>query len=85
MALTERQYTKWSKDNELCCIGVKLITVVERDGVVISELVHRKVINPGDDYSNEDAEVVAICDLYHTPAVIDTYKAFVATQELIGV
>jgi hypothetical protein len=83
MALTEREYTKWSKDNELGCIGVELITVVERDGVTISETGHRKVIAPGDDYSNEVAEVQSVCELYHTPAVVQAYKDVLTAQEII--
>jgi hypothetical protein len=82
MALTEREYTKWSKDNELCCIGVNKVTVIERDGVVISETLHRHVVNPGDDTTNEVAEVQAIVALLHTPAVVTAYKDKMADQAI---
>lgn len=40
--------------------------------------VHRHCVAPGQDYSQESAEVQAACAKAHTPAVI------VAYQELIG-
>lgn len=57
----------------------KKITVVE-DGSVVAQSFHRHVIAPGDDYSNEDARVQAICAATHTPEVIEAYKAAVAAR-----
>jgi len=50
------------------------IRIVE-DGTVLSSSLHRHVIAPGDDYSNEDARVQAICAATHTAEVIAAYKA----------
>jgi len=48
------------------------------DGVELSSGYHRHVITAGQDYSNESAEVQAICAAVHTPEVI---AAFAASQE----
>lgn len=55
------------------------ISIVE-DGKQIGSSFHRHVIAPGDDYSNEDARVQAICAATHTPEVIAAYQAAQAAQ-----
>lgn len=55
------------------------ISIVE-DGKQIGSSFHRHVIAPGDDYSNEDARVQAICAATHTAEVIEAYKAATAAQ-----
>ena len=62
-------------------VQVRTRTNVVENGVVIGLSLHRHVVNPGDDYSNEDARVQAICSATHTQEVIDTYKAARAAQE----
>ena len=42
---------------------------------------HRRTINPGDDVSAESVEIQALCAVLHTPAVIEAYLAFLASQE----
>lgn len=49
------------------------IRIVE-DGNVISTTYHRHVVVPGQDYSQEDARVQAICAAAHTPEVIAAYQ-----------
>jgi hypothetical protein len=56
-------------------VQVRTDTVVERDGVEISRTYHRHVIAPGDDLTNEDADVRAVCEALHTPEVVAAYKA----------
>lgn len=56
-----------------------LVSIFENDKE-ISQSFHRHVIAPGDDYSNEDAQVRAICKATHTSAVIAAYKAAIAAQ-----
>lgn len=58
-------------------VQVRTATRVVEDGSVLSTSYHRHVIQPGDDYSQEDARVAAICDVTHTPEVV---AAFVASQ-----
>ena len=56
------------------------IDIVE-DGNVISSTYHRWVIAPGQSYSNEHADVQAMCKQFHTPELIDNYNTFLAEQE----
>ena len=56
------------------------IDIVE-DGKVISTTYHRWVIAPNQDYSNEHADVQAMCQQFHTQEVIDAYATFLAEQQ----
>ena len=66
MALTER-----TEEDKIEIVGafknvqVRTATIIERDGVEISRSFHRHVVNPGDDTTNESAEVQAICAVVH--------------------
>lgn len=57
------------------CAQVRTKTAIMEDGKQISGTFHRHVVAPGDDYSNEDARVQAICAATHTPEVIAAYAA----------
>lgn len=57
------------------CVQVRVKTSILEDGKEISGNFHRHVIVPGQDYSNEDDRVKAICDATHTPEVIAAYQA----------
>lgn len=61
-------------------VQVRTKTVINENGQQISGTYHRHVIVPGDDYSNEDARVKAICAATHTADVIAAYKAAQAAQ-----
>ena len=56
-------------------IQVRTCTKVVEDGVELSSCYHRHVIMAGQDYSNESAEVQAICAAVHTPEVVAAYQA----------
>lgn len=60
------------------CVQVRTKTAIKEDGVEISSKFHRHIVAPGDDYSNEDARVQAICAATHTADVIEAYKAAIA-------
>jgi len=60
---------------------VRTATVIERDGEELTHSYHRHVIQAGEDYSAEDAEVQAVCAAVHTPEIIAAYEASV--QETI--
>ena len=62
-------------------IHVREKVVVTEDGNVISESYNRKVIAPNQDYSNEHADVQAMCKQFHTQEVINSYNAMLAEQE----
>lgn len=56
-------------------IQVRTRTSIMEDGTEISSTFHRHVVAPGDDYSQEDARVKAICAATHTASVIAAYRA----------
>ena len=56
-------------------VQVRTKTAILEDGKQISGSFHRHVVVPGQDYSNEDARVQAICAVTHTPEVIAAYQA----------
>jgi hypothetical protein len=62
-------------------VQVRTCTKVLEDGVELSSGYHRHVVSAGDDYSNESAEVQAICAAVHTDAVIAAYEASLETVE----
>ena len=55
-------------------IQIRTCTQVLEDGVELSSGYHRHVVVAGQDYSNESAEVQAICAILHTDAVIAAYN-----------
>jgi len=76
MALTERTVEdKIEIVGDFKHVQVRTATVIERDGVEISRSFHRHVIMAGQDYSNESAEVQAICAAVHTTEVIAAFEA----------
>lgn len=62
------------------CVQVRTKTAIMEDGKQISGTFHRHVVAPGDDYSNEDARVQAICAATHTPEVIEAYRASLSPE-----
>jgi hypothetical protein len=56
-------------------VQVRTCTKVLEDGVELSSGFHRHVVTAGQDYSNESAEVQAICEIVHTADVISAYEA----------
>jgi len=65
------------------CVQVRTKTAILEDGVQISGTYHRHVIAPGDDYSQEDAKVQAICQVTHTEEVVAAYKATLEANRVI--
>ena len=55
-------------------VQIRTCTQVLEDGVELSSGFHRHVVTAGQDYSNESAEVQAICAAVHTDAVIAAYN-----------
>ena len=56
-------------------VQIRTCTQVLEDGVELSSGFHRHVVTAGQDFSNESAEVQAICEIVHTDAVIAAYNA----------
>lgn len=57
------------------CVQVRTKTAILEDGEQISGKFHRHTITPGQDYSQEDDRVKAICAATHTPEVVAAYQA----------
>jgi hypothetical protein len=76
MALTERQEVdKIEIVGPFRAVQVRTATVIERDGEELTRSYHRHVIQAGEDYSAEDAEVQAVCAAVHTPEIIAAFEA----------
>jgi hypothetical protein len=56
-------------------VQIRTCTQVLEDGEELSSGFHRHVVSAGDDYSNESAEVQAICAVVHTAEVVAAYEA----------
>ena len=83
MALTKRtEEDKIEIVGQYKQIQVRTATVIEEDGVELSRSFHRHVVSPGDDVSNESAEVQAIAAVVHTPEVVAAYQQMLANQEM---
>ena len=81
MALTEQTTVgKIEIVGEYKAVQVRTDTIILRDDVEISRNYHRHVIAPGQDYSNEDASVQAVCAAVHTPEIIAAYAASQETE-----
>jgi hypothetical protein len=56
-------------------VQVRQATRIVENGQELSKSFHRWTIAPGQDYSEQEPNVQAICAAAHTPEVIATYKA----------
>ena len=75
MALEKQTIVDLIETLENGCVQVRTATKIIDDGKEINRSFHRHVVAPGDDYSQEDAKVQAICAAVHTPEVIAAYQA----------
>ena len=62
------------------CVQVRTKTAIMEDGKQISGTYHRHVIAPGQDYSQEDARVQAICAATYTPEVCAEYQSSLSAE-----
>jgi len=63
-------------------IQVNTITINKENGVEISRLNHRHVVDVGDDVTGEDQIVQDIAATVHTQARIDARAAFIAANTI---
>ena len=75
MALEKQIVVDLIETLENGCVQVRTATRILDDGVAISSSFHRHVVAPGDDYSQEDDRVKAICAAIQTPEVVAQYQA----------
>ena len=62
-------------------VQVRTATRIMEDGKILSQSFHRHCVTPGQDYSQEDAKVQALCAAVHTPECIAAYQAAQQPQE----
>jgi len=80
--------TKTTQEDKIEIVGqyksiqVRTATVIEENGVELTRSFNRHVVSPGDDVSNESAEVQAIAAVVHTPEVVAAYQQMLANQEM---
>ena len=55
-------------------VAVRYVVTVTEDGQLFAENVKGNYFKPGDDYSAESDKVKAICDMVHTPEVIEACR-----------
>jgi hypothetical protein len=65
-------------------VQVRTATKIMDDGVEINRTFHRHVVAPGDDYSQEDVKVQAICAAVQTPDVIAAYQAAIQAAQPVA-
>jgi hypothetical protein len=82
MALTETTKVDLIELVETNHIQVRTANIIEKDGTEIARTLHRHVVSPGDDISNEDPKVQAIANAIWTEEVIAAYQALISQNEL---
>jgi hypothetical protein len=85
MSLTKEQVIDKIEVTENGIVQVRQATRIIEDGAQLSQSYHRWTIAPGQDYSDQDAKVKAICQVAHTSAVIAAYEAKIeASRQSLG-
>jgi hypothetical protein len=80
MAFTEETTHEYEIKTENKVIYCYDITVVKKDGIEISRSCPYHIITPVSDLTEESDETKALVATIHTPAVVDAYKVFMASQ-----
>ena len=75
MAFTERHEYKLEIIPPYSVIQCRRADIVEKDGVEVGRTYHRHMCAPGDDVSEECAELQAVAAALWTQEVIDAYQA----------
>ena len=81
MAFTERSEHKLEIIPPFQIIQCRQANIVEKDGVEVGRTYHRHVRCPGDDVSEDCAELQAVATALWTQEVIDAYQAHLAAQQ----
>ena len=81
MAFTERQEYKLEIIPPFSIIQCRRADIIEKDGVEAGRTYHRHVRCPGDDVSEDCAELQAVATALWTQEVIDAYQALLAAQQ----
>jgi DNA-binding transcriptional LysR family regulator len=82
MALTETKVIDTITVTENGTILYREATRILKDGEQIAQTYHRTSLTPGQDLTDQPANVAAICNAAWTPEVIAAYKAQVEQSKL---
>jgi len=82
MALTETKVIDQITVTENGIVLYREATRILKDGDEISKIYHRSSLTPAQDLTGIPANVVAICNVAWTPAVIAAYQAQIAENTL---
>ena len=83
--MTFTEHTEYKEEilpNQI--IQVRRADVIKKDGVEVGRTYHRNVVVPGQDVSDQPAEVQAIAAALWTPEVIAAYEAELAANAYPG-
>jgi hypothetical protein len=80
MSITKQTSIDSVEISENNIVHVRTITRILEGEQLLSSSLSRHVIAPGDDYSNDDAKVKAICSAVHTADVVAAYEAAQTAQ-----
>ena len=75
MAFTERQEHQLEIIPPYSIIQCRRADIIEKDGVVVGKAYHRHTRAPGEDVSDDRAELQAVAAALWTPEVIAAYQA----------
>ena len=82
MAFTERQEYKLEIIPPYSIIQCRRADIIEKDGVEVGRTYHRHVRFPGDDVSEDCAELQAVAAALWTQDVIDAYQESLTNNQL---
>jgi hypothetical protein len=82
MALTETKVVDQITVTENGTVLYREATRILKDGDEIAKTYHRTSLTPGQDLTGQPANVVAICNVAWTQAVIAAYEAQVAARQV---
>lgn len=81
MAFTERHEHKLEIIPPFNVIQCRRADIVEKDGVEVGRTYHRHVRVPGEDVSEDCAELQAVAAALWTDEVVAAYEASIASQQ----
>ena len=82
MAFTERQEHKLEIIPPYSIIQCRRADIIEKDGAEVGRTYHRHVRVPGDDVSEDCAELQAVAAALWTQDIIDAYQDSIADNQL---
>ena len=80
MAFTERQEYKLEIIPPYQIIQCRRADIIEKDGTEVGRTYHRHVRSPGDDVSEDCAELQAVAAALWTQDVMDAYQASITNN-----